>query len=46
MRIGFQTMGRRPLSRFMFGAAFLICIASPLLHRVVIAGSFYFGLKV
>ena len=30
--MGFQTMGRRrPLSRFMFGMAFLICMASTVL---------------
>ena len=32
LRIGFQTMGRRrPLSRFMFGVAFLIWMASTVL---------------
>ncbi len=32
MRVGFQIMGRRrPLSRFMFGVAFLIWMASTVL---------------
>ena len=32
MKLGFQTMGRRrPLSRFMFGVAFLIWVASTVL---------------